>query len=797
MDELNEMELAAQDGSEQGPTEGDAAVNFNGVGSFITDCMTSAEEFKKEHEDLFMRLTYNFNGQYSPKDRSKLDNNDVFLKVTRKEVMKAAARINTILNSRQNRAWAIFPTPVPDMGAIGSAIVAQGATPAGPSVPAMPGSGTNQGMPQGGVSPQGMPDPSGMSPAEGMMPQATGPSNGPAPIPPQAAPAPAPPQVDPQMEARKAALVASRRMQDSIEDCLIETRYDEKSNRGLIDMCLYGTMVFFGPVQNTRTKRIWVPDPQTGRMTPQRGPAAPESFDVEYVNIWDFYPEPGAESVDEASWCIVRKMVTKSALRKMKAIEGYMAIDEVLLAEPSGKKKHWEHQIENASESHTTAIGANRYELLDWWGFLSASDIEEMGLELEDTGNEDEEYIWNIQTVNGKVIYMESSEFHRDRLPFYVTPFERIPRKIWGRGPAEMMEDAQRMINACARAHAKNLSYSAGPMLTVDTSRATGTYTRIMPDKIYTYKNTDASNNTNPYQFITVPSISGEMENAIMFYKALIHELTSLPEVLAGVNENSANRTMGQFSMLMGNGDAYLRLVIGNLDTTHTQPMIRNAYDWQMMYNSDQTVKGDMYIEARGVSGVMANELRMSRITELYREVRQDETADIWIKKDELFKELIKGLELDAEPFIRTPAEAQAYQQQKVENAKANAQATNVPKLEAEMSDKDALVETMRKVPPTESAFPMLVRKVAETHNFNDPLLDQALANMAILNTRRAQEELHTTQHKREIDRAGVEQQDTRNAIELEKAKAQGAKARAKFRIVRGGDGAVTGVEQE
>jgi hypothetical protein len=435
--------------------------------------------------------------------------------------------------------------------------------------------------------------------------------------------------------------------------------------------------------------------------------------------------------------------------------------------------------------------------MLDWWGFLNKEDIEEMGLDLEDGSDETEEYIWNIQSIDGKVIYMEASEFHRDRLPFYVTPFERIPRKMFGRGPAEMMEDSQRMINACARAQAKNLSYASGPMLTVDTSRATGSYLKIIPGKIYSYKNTDAANNTNPFQFINVPSISGEMQGVIAFYKGLIQELTSLPEILNGVNDNSANRTMGQFSMLMGNGDAYLRLVIGNIDTTHTQPMIRAAFEWQMAYNSDQSVKGDMGVEARGVTGVMANELRMSRMTELYREVRQDPVAAMWIKQDQLFHEMIKGLELEAEDFIRTPAEAQQYQQQQLEQQAKQAQVTNVPKLEAEMSDKDALVETMRKVPPSEAAFPILVKKVAESHNFDDPLLDKALATMVTLNTRRASEELAMGQHKRQVDAENVRQNETRNAIELEKVKAAQAKAKARFNVKRDASGAVVGVEAE
>lgn len=758
MEELNDMELAAASGPDENETAEPTQdiPSYEGVGAFVTECMRTSEEFRKEHENLFLRLTYNFNGQYLPQDRSKLDDNDIFLKITRKEVMKAAARINTIINSRQNRAWAIFPTPVPDLGAIGQSIVAQGPQlPAEPSESAMPGAGTMPATPQ--------------------MPQAqqTG--------------------EDPITTSKRTALAAANMVTNYIEDAMVETRYDEKSNRGLIDMCLYGTMVFFGPIHTTRKRRVW--SQEQGGMTREELP--PHMFDLEYVNLWDFYPEPGAESIEDASWCIVRKMVTKSALRKLKAVEGYIApaIDEIISADPKQNKKFWENSLENSSESHSTSIGANRYELLDWWGFLNKEDIEEMGLDLEDGSDESEEYIWNIQSVDGKVIYMEASEFHRDRLPFYVTPFERIPRKMFGRGPAEMMEDSQRMINACARAQAKNLSYAAGPLLTVDTSRATGNYTKIIPGKIYSYKNTDATNNTNPFQFITVPSISGEMQGVIGFYKALIQELTSLPEIFNGVNDNSANRTMGQFSMLMGNGDAYLRLVIGNIDTTHTQPIIRSAYEWQMAFNPDKSIKGDMSIEARGVTGVMANELRVSRMTELYREVRQDQTAAVWIKQDKLFHEMIKGLELDAEEFVRTPAEAQEYQQQQLEAQAKQAQMTNVPKLEAEMSDKDALVETMRKVPPEEAAFPILVKKVAETHNFDDPLLDKALATMVTLNTRRAAEQIAMGEHQRAVDAENIRQNETRNAIELEKARAQSAKARTKFKVNRDSSGAVTDVE--
>jgi hypothetical protein len=62
-----------------------------------------------------------------------------------------------------------------------------------------------------------------------------------------------------------------------------------------------------------------------------------------------------------------------------------------------------------------------------------------------------EEFMANVWIVGGEVIKAVLDPSVDDGLPFFIFPYEKVSKKIWGRGVPEICADSQEILNAAAR----------------------------------------------------------------------------------------------------------------------------------------------------------------------------------------------------------------------------------------------------------------------------------------------------------------------------------------------------------
>lgn len=542
------------------------------------------------------------------------------------------------------------------------------------------------------------------------------------------------------------ALSRSERMKLRIEDDLVEMRHDAMYDQGLLDMSLYGNMIFKGPLTKERRPGRWIRkggvwgfldvDPELKLYRPE----------LENISPWDFYPSPGAWMVEKLDYAIVRNVMGQREVADLADLPGFDAVEVfAALKDRTGTwtAEPWESKLFAANKQSTSlSMGMpDKYVVLDWWGYIKVSELKRYGgkvskvkvwsnknLVWEDKEPDDNDVvIANIWVCGNHVLKAWSTTLKPRRLPFYVVPYERIPKSLWGQGPAWMMEDWQAVMNTVYRAMMDNMAISSMPIGWFDRKRLRpDDKGDLFPGKMYEV--TDSENLTiPPVQFHFPPNNVAHMRMIAEIARANIQESTSLPDLVSGYQTGAThNRTAAGMSMLGGWADTATRSVQKNIDQEYTRQVIRALYFWEMQFSNDDSIKGDFEVEALGVDSVMADEVLSQRVIQwgaMMQQNQQAAKAVNWTKFGQVSGRLMgvksEGLMLSPAE-IKKNAEDEMKQQMAMEQAKQNQ--TQPP-----MAMKDWLLKILERIPENSIDRGPVLRKALQAGDALTPEINAAI----------------------------------------------------------------------
>ena len=510
----------------------------------------------------------------------------------------------------------------------------------------------------------------------------------------------------------------SEKMKLRIEDDLVEMRHEAMYDQGLLDMSLYGTMIFKGPLTKERRPGRWI---RKGGVwgfldvEPDKKLYRPE---LENVSPWDFYPSPGAWMVEKLDWAIVRNVMGH---REVADLVDHPGFDEAevfaALSDRTGAwvAEPWESKL-FAANKQTAALGTGMVEkfvVLEWWGYIKVSELRKHGGKVakvktwsntnlaweEKEPDDNEVVIANIWVCGNHVIRAWSTPLKPRRLPFYVVPYERIPKSLWGQGPAWMMEDWQAVMNTVYRAMMDNMAISSMPIGWFDRKRLRpDDKGDLHPGKMYEV--TDSESLTiPPVQFHFPPNNVAHMRMIAEIARANIQESTSLPDLVSGYQTGAThNRTAAGMSMLGGWADTSTRSVQKNIDQEYTRQGIRALYFWEMQFSNDDAIKGDFEVEALGVDSVMADEVLSQRVIQWGAMMQQSPITAKAVNWPKYGRITGKLMGVKDEGLMYSPAEIKANdateQQAQIAMEQAKQNQTQPP-----MAEKDWLLKVLERIP--------------------------------------------------------------------------------------------------
>ena len=611
---------------------------------------TKAETSRRQYEEQWLRNYKNYRGVYSESVKfTEAEKSRVFIKVTKTKVLAAYGQITDVLFSAGRFPLSVDPTVLPEGVAGDVHYDPMAAMVEGEEETESPYgfAGDGKELPAGATESSLKLGPleeklEGKDLKEGMGSSPTSVNYNP-------------------------AMLAAKRMEKKIHDQLDESEATKQLRSAAFEMPLFGTGIMKGPMAVDKEYPDW--DAEGNYI-----PVTKTVPKVSYVSVWDFYPDPDAASISDCQYSIQRHKLNRSQLRDLKRRPFFRndVIEDVITQGESYVKKYWEDDLQD----YQTDSGVDRFEVLEYWGVMDMKTIEEHDIEIPEELESADELQVNIWICNDRVIRSVLNPFKPVRLPYYAVPYEHNPYSLFGIALAENMDDTQTLMNGFMRMAVDNAVLSGNLIFEVDeTNLVPGQDMQLYPGKVFRRQGGAPGQALFGTKY---PNVS--QENLQLFDKArqLADESTGLPSFSHGqTGVTGVGRTSSGISMLMNAAAGGVKTVIKNIDDYLLGPMGKSFFHFNMQFDFDKSIRGDLEVKARGTESLMANEVRSQRLLQ-FLQVGANPNLAPWMKSQYIIREIAKSMELDPDKVTNNIEEAQE-QAMVMQKQQAEAQAAAAP----------------------------------------------------------------------------------------------------------------------
>lgn len=417
-------------------------------------------------------------------------------------------------------------------------------------------------------------------------------------------------------EAKKRCLA----MEQAIDDQLTEADYVTQCRDVIEDMCRLGTGILKGPMTSQRLRAQWREQDGTWGLARLPDPLP----DFCRVDPWHFFPDMSAARIVEAEFTYERHLPTRKDLRGLARKLGFNpnAVKRLLEEGPRPIGLAVDHLAMLRAVTNEGDAIIDRYVMWEYHGSLECDEIcdllravgqDEKAQRFEEERDPLDDYRVIIHFCNDEVLKI-APEYPLDsnETMYSVVNFAQGETSMFGIGLPNIIADPQRALCAAWRMILDNAALSACPQVLINRSAVTpqdGSY-QLRPFKSWLLSSTaGVSPNMKPFEVFPIPINQAELANIIQMAQAFIDEMSGLPMVSQG-ETGSQVQPVGTTSILTNSANVLLRRLAKIWDDDLTKPTIRRAYDWNMQFNPDESVKGDMQVAAKGSSVLLVRELQ-------------------------------------------------------------------------------------------------------------------------------------------------------------------------------------------
>jgi hypothetical protein len=609
---------------------------LSSIVTFIESKYKRSKDWRRFDEERWLQSYKNYRGIYSSDVQfTEAERSRVFIKVTKTKVLAAYGQITDVLFARQKFPLSVEPTTLPE-GVSEAVHFDMQPKPPGMSVEeespyGFPGDGRDlqpgatlinlqEAKLKLGPLEQRLSEIEDLKTGEGLTPSAV---------------------------TFYPALVAAKKMEKKIMDQLEESSASKHLRSSAFECSLFGTAILKGPFAIDKEYAKW---DETGEYIPTIK-TVPQ---VAHVSVWDIYPDPDANNMDEVTHVIQRHKISRSNLRELKKRPHFRedSIDACLEMDSNYVAEYWENDLRD----YYINDGPDRYFALEYWGVMDREMIEEFGVDLPDGYENLDQVQVNCWICNDRVLRLVVNPFRPTRIPYYAVPYELNPYSFFGIGMAENMDDTQTLMNGFMRMAVDNAVLSGNLLIEVDeTNLVPGQDLQVYPGKVFRRQGGAPGQAIFGTKF---PNVSNE--NMQLFDKArqIADDATGFPSFAHGqTGVVGTGRTAAGMSMLMNAAAGSIKTVIKNFDDYLLKPLGEALFSFNMQFDFDPEIQGDLEVKARGVESLMANEVKSQRLLQ-FLQVVANPTLAPFAKFPTIIREIADSIGLDPDKVANTPEEA-------------------------------------------------------------------------------------------------------------------------------------------
>jgi hypothetical protein len=471
----------------------------------------------------------------------------------------------------------------------------------------------------------------------------------------------------------KMAKDRAERMEKVIGDRLEDGGYAQAMDGFVEDFVTFPAAILKGPIYSRRKELHW----EDGWKPVVRDVPIQTWY---RVSPFDAYPAAAATSPQKGDF-IERTRFRRDELYDYKGMPGWKddQIDGALRDYTNGHLEAWlwTESERQRLEQETTFMWLAPPGVIDalcFWGSVPGWKLMSWGLEgLEET----KDYECNVVICGSYVLYAALNPSLMGTRPYRKACYDEIPGAFWGRSIPDLMRTPQQMCNSTLCRLADNLSIASGPQVWVHADRfADGEQSMEMfPWKLWQLKS-DPTQGVNPgIGFFQPDDRSGPLMAVYEKFSLEADDATGIPRYTYG-NEQSGGSadTLGGLSMLMNNAAKGLRRAISNIDGNVIAPTINDTFVHEMLYNPDESIKGDCIVVPRGAAAILIRESAQQRRLQFLTLTANPIDAPIIGPKHRaaLLRATAAAMDLPADDVVPTDDEIDAKMQADAQAMQAN-----------------------------------------------------------------------------------------------------------------------------
>jgi flagellar biosynthesis regulator FlbT len=613
-----------------------------GLAQHIRMCWDVAKIAKKPIEDEMLRALRQRNGQYEPDKLQQIKaqgGSEIYMMITEVKCRAAESWLRDILLDSGTPPWDIVPTPIPDLSPNDRREIQD--------------IFANEVLTMLQEN-QKAPTKEEMAQIKEMVSQ------------------------DYRFKILQDAQNRADKMKLKIEDQFAQGGWSDSFNDFITDLVTFPAAFIKGPIVRRQRTLGWktvmgktVVEP-TERLAPE----------FERVDPFRIYPEPGITRIEEG-YLFEHHPLSRSDLSDLIGVPGYDedAIRRIL---DEGSGPSWINEdvelIKNEEERkfYSYMRPTDVFDALEFWGKVSGKMLREWGLTEEEIPDEAQEYDANVWMIGNYVIKAVLNYDPLGQKPYCKTSFIKCPGAFWGKGIPEIIEDIQNVCNAAARALVNNMGIASGPQVEVNLERIPPNedITQMSPWKIWQVTNDPVGSSAPAVRFTQPEDNANTLVAVYDKFARLADDHSGIPAYLYGNTDvQGAGRTSSGLSMLMGAAGKGIRQVVGHIDGDVIKPIVQRQFVYNMRYDEDESIKGDVQVVARGAVNLAVKETVNVRRIEFLNATANEIDMSIMGRdgRAAILREVAKGLQMPVDELI--PSRDKLAYQTRVAAAAEQAQA--------------------------------------------------------------------------------------------------------------------------
>lgn len=513
-------------------------------------------------------------------------------------------------------------------------------------------------------------------------------------------------------EAVKAfAKQRAARMELEMEDQLADSKldYPELCKKVVRRGGIYGFGVAEGPLVYSTASREWKPD-QNGFFAAVSTPVVRPYY--EPLKAWDVYPDLTAMRWEDQEGLFVRKVLPKHRLSSLIADDNFIGSEiKAYLANSQGgnyKARSFESELNEIKHISTSAPNMSRqYEIIRYYGFVSARDLREIGATVPDSALT-KDILADVWLLDNTVIKADTAPFGEkvsDMFHVFI-PEEDEDGPLTGTAKVEILRDSQMKLCAIDRCTMDNMASASRPIVEVnnDLLEPESQGQPITGGMTVFRHGEGAEANYPAVRSVDIPSHISELLELRKTVLEVFDVESNLPSWRMGNAQplGEAFRTSNNMSMMASGGDMVTKDDVRSFDR-FVKSLIGSLVSWNMEFNPKQDIKGDFSVLPKGNLSLVAKEVRGAALAQLKTTltprqmalINEDEFLIEEFLSRDLPRRLVKtGKDAEAALAAFDQQQAQAAQiQQGLDQSKAAKQSADAQKAQASAEEIVALVE--------------------------------------------------------------------------------------------------------